>query len=126
MYSGKSSSLAWVEVSRRSVPKPKEPPSLPHSHVLVTSSKFDEEEKVISTAQRILKARLAVVGTSNPEPSASMSRKHTRRKIRQQLYLFESSDTGDGSSNSGANSVKKKHFGLASGGQAPSRSVHSQ
>lgn len=124
--SEKSSSLAWVEVSRRSTPKPKEPPSQPESPVLVTSSKFDEEEEVISTAQRILRARLAAVGTSNPEPSASMSRKHTRRKIRQQLYLFDTSDAGDGSSSSGANSVRKKDFGLASGGQAPARSVHSQ
>lgn len=126
VYSDKTSSSVWVEVSRRSVPKPKEPPSPSQSHVLVTSSKFAEEEEVISTAQRILRARLAAVGTSNHEPSAAMSRKHTRRKIRQQLFLLETSDTGDGSYISGANSAKNKHFGLASGGQATSRSVHSQ
>ncbi|KAF2532364.1 hypothetical protein F2Q70_00032735 [Brassica cretica] len=122
----KCSSLVWVEVASRSKPKPKEPPSQSRSSVPVTNSKFAEEEELIYEAQRILRARLAAVGTSNPEPSASMSRKHARRKIRQQLYLLATSDTGDGSSNSTAVSVKNKDFGLASGGQAHSRSVHSQ
>lgn len=122
----KCSSLVWVEVASRSKPKPKEPPSQSRSSVSVTNSKFAEEEELIYEAQRILRARLAAVGSSNPEPSTSMSRKHARRKIRQQLYLLATSDTGDGSSNSTAVSVKNKDFGLASGGQAHSRSVHSQ
>lgn len=122
----KCSPLVWVEVVSRSKPKPKEPPSQSRSSVSVTNSKFSEEEELIYEAQRILRARLAAVGSSNPEPSTSMSRKHARRKIRQQLYLLATSDTGDGSSNSTAVSVKNKDFGLTSGGQAHSRSVHSQ
>ncbi|KAL0762714.1 hypothetical protein Bca101_078865 [Brassica carinata] len=122
----KCSSLVWVEVTSRSKPKPKEPPSQSRSSVPVTNSKFAEEEELIYEAQRILRARLAAVGTSNPEPSASMSRKHARRKIRQQLYLLATSDTRDGSSNSTAVSVKNKDFGLASDGQAHLHSVHSQ
>ena len=122
----KCSSLVWVEVTSRSKPKPKEPPSQSRSSVPVTNSKFAEEEELIYEAQRILRARLAAVGTSNPEPSASMSRKHARRKIRQQLCLLATSDTRDGSSNSTAVSVKNKDFGLASDGQAHLHSVHSQ
>lgn len=54
-----------------------------------------------------------------------MSKKLARRKIRQQIYLLSSCDTGDGSSSS-AVLVKKKDLGLTSDGQAPPRSVHSQ
>ncbi|KAF2610553.1 hypothetical protein F2Q70_00010365 [Brassica cretica] len=55
-----------------------------------------------------------------------MSRKHARRKIRQQLYLLASKDTGDGSIGSAAVSTKSPGFGLASDGHAPPRTVHSQ
>ncbi|CAH8337968.1 unnamed protein product [Eruca vesicaria subsp. sativa] len=121
-----SSSLAWVKVSKRSEPKAKDPPSPQRSPVLVTNSKFDEEEEVISTAQRILRARLNAVGTSIPDTSTAMSRKHARRKIREQLYILSTSDTGDGASFSTAGSAKNNNFGLASDEPVLSRRDHSQ
>ncbi|KAJ4906794.1 DUF4283 domain-containing protein [Raphanus sativus] len=124
--SGKESSLVWMEVASRSKPKPKEPPSPHVPPAPVTTSKFAEEEELISSAQRILRARLEAVGTSKDVPSTSMSRKHARRKIRQQLFLLTSGDSGDGFSSADAASIKQKVFGLASGEQASLRSVHSQ
>lgn len=124
----KPSLLEWVEVANRSSPKLKlgSSSSKASSVVPITSSQFAEEEEIISSAQRILRHRLAAVTVSNSVHSTSMSRKHARRKIRQQLYLLALKDTGDGSIGSPAVSTKSPGFGLASDGHAPPRTVHSQ
>ncbi|KAF8044608.1 hypothetical protein N665_7513s0001 [Sinapis alba] len=126
LRAAKAPSKAWVEVAQRSKIRSKGSPPRGVSDALVTNTQFAEEEELISTAQRILRDRLASVTATNMESSTSMSRKHARRKIRQQMSLLASSDSDDGSSFSTAVSAHPARLGLASGGQAHSRLAHSK
>lgn len=124
----KSPELAWVEVSHRSKSKSrsKGSPSRDVVAVPILNSQFAEEEELISTAQRILRNRLAAVTPANLESSTVMSRKHARRKIRQQIYSLTSNDTGDGPLSPATVSSQLARFGLASGGQGLLPFVHSK
>lgn len=96
--------------------------------VPVSSAKFAEEEELISTAQRILRARHANLENTVSGNSTTLSKKQKRRKIRQQIYMLSCSSEGDhvSSSSRSSSNGNTEGFSLASGGQAHPRSVHSK
>ncbi|KAL0896402.1 hypothetical protein Bca101_080363 [Brassica carinata] len=120
-----ASSQGWTLVANRSkIPSPsqaKGPVAKPSAPI--SNAQFAEEEILIKQAQDILRNRLAAVEAGSLDPSAPFSRKKARKRIRQKLYLFPSTGSDKGSTFVKKHSSPPVAFGLASVGQASSRSV---
>lgn len=118
----------WQYVAKRSEGIKEKASSSQKVVVPVTNAKFAEEEELISAAQAILRNRLANLESNPPAHSTSLSKKQARRKIRQNLYMLSLGSEGDQLSTSSTSDAHggTECFSLASGGQAHSRSAHSQ
>lgn len=123
-----AASSGWIRVADRSkTRKSKQTSSTGHRKTSpISSSKFAEEEEMISAAQGILRSRLAALSEKNRQQGSTTSRRQQRKKIRQKIELLTSASDNDLSSASLASvsRVPTNTFGLASGGQSHSRSAH--
>lgn len=123
------SSSGWKEVGKKpEVAKGKDISPQASGNGTISNTKLAEEEELISAAQCILRKRLDAIDSKAPGTSTANSRKHQRRKIRQEMYALSSCSENDDRSTSSASVSKRKasNFGSAFGGQRRSRPAHSK
>lgn len=129
--SGQSSSVGWTKVTRKSKVSQVRNRNLMASSGTkkashLSDSRFAEEEELISAAQAILRKRLVALDGDTGN-AAQTSKKHERKKLRQQMYLFASASESVPTltSNASLSRVPVIGFGSASDGRALPRHAHS-